>query len=293
MTKKLLYLAVIVASAFSGLRAGRLAGSLHRDVYDARVTFIAGFPESYRSRLQQETGESHADVESVLTSPALIRKAAEVHKLKSMPPFVEDLDLVGTIRAGLKVTKLDEASSFYEVRYRSTEPMTARAVVRALIIQYSNAFHEPQHHPAVLQPIVVARSAVEQADQEVIWAMNSNSRPDWDAEDTEREIERCERVLAEKERELPVVIAKSSTVIRELIAREPTFLLAGNRDVSRVESPHSKNRLIIAGGIFGAVLGMLVVSAHIYFGRRSESPSDVDLSEATDRSRAQVMPNET
>ena len=242
-----------------GIGVGWAVGMLNNEVeYEFSTEVIAGFPESHAQKVREATGEASSDFDVVMRSSALIHQAVERYKLDLLEGLKREADVSATIREGISTTRLDAATSTYEVRFRHANPQTARSVCKAMVANYSDligvdpAKGEPESLRAILQARLEPHKVLHELGAIADQKRAHRSVPP----ELERREEELEKLLVEKEAALAYVLAENAAAIKELIRREPTVVVLKPDQYNSV-----RPRLwpaMITGALVGAVLGMLL-----------------------------------
>ena len=269
--------APLIVCTVVGLGLGFAVGLAYGYEYETTSLVVIGFPPSHVPRLLEATGESKADVETLMQSPAVIRTAVEKYKLDLLPVFQSEPDIVEAIRSRISVTVVDPTASMYDVRIRSTDASAARNICSALLHSNSEIFEvvRDPRKDAVFDRIQRANLFYERAFDELGSTHASlKSAGRFDLEEKRRR-EKAHRdateLLAERKRELNEAKASSAVAIGEYVAQVPTFVVVqGGPNYVREVRPYLRPTTL-KGAILGAALGLLLMVRRIVSARRSRS----------------------
>ena len=269
--------ALLIVCLFVGIGLGFAVGLAYGYEYETTSLVVIGFPPSRVPRLIEATGESQADIETLMRSPAVIRTAVEKYKLDLLPVFQSEPDIVEAIRSRISVTVVDPTASMYDVRIRSTDVTGARNICSALLHSHAEIFEtarDPRKDEVFDRLQRANMFYLGAIDQWGSTDASLRSAGKFDLEEQRRR-EKAHRdateLLAERERELEEAKASSSVAIGEYVAQVPTFVLVqGGPNHVRKVRPYLRPTTL-KGAILGAALGLLLMARRIVADRRSRS----------------------
>lgn len=254
--------------------------------YEASAVLVLRLPKFVERNDRDRDSIEQNDIPTILSSPVLIEKAINHKKLLLLPAFEGKEKVADEISSRLAVREVDPALATFEIRYRSTDPTSALAVVKGLVAEYEEIFGNgpktADEQTLVLISraeddlegrLAVGRKTLADYQEAIAPILKAEAKPDAEVEaGFERDTKRMKQEIARDESLLAEVKRKSADLRREFEAREPTFAVVSMVGES-AEVRTNDRSIFLTWGLAGAVLGSLLTIGKIASDRR-ESRAD-------------------